>query len=113
MRLALPYAFVFIVCGAGLLAITYVLVARDGTSATRTAAPRRPGTLRVPRIHVGSVMHDGTVGANEVSFDGRPGTKRRLAPGNYGVVITAAADTLSTSTKPLRFAIEGPATRST
>ncbi len=62
-----------------------------------------------PAGHVGSLVHHGTVGANRVSFDGRPaGTKGRLAPGDYGAVITATAHDLSTSSKPLEFAIQGP-----
>lgn len=49
LRLALLYACVFIACGAGLLAITYLLVSLHGSSGDQIPAPRPPGTLLVPR----------------------------------------------------------------
>lgn len=62
-----------------------------------------------PAGQAGSLTHHGTAGADKVSFDGATtGAKRRLAPGDYGVVITATANGASTSSKPLEFAIEGP-----
>jgi signal transduction histidine kinase len=48
LRLARLYACVFVACGGGLLAITYLLVSLHGNSG-RISAPRPPGTLRVPR----------------------------------------------------------------
>lgn len=45
LRLAVLYGCVFIACGAGLLALTYLLVSLHGSSATRIPAPRPPGTL--------------------------------------------------------------------
>lgn len=57
------------------------------------------------RKAAGELTHTGVTGANSVAFDGRTGAPARLAPGDYSVVITATANGLSASSKPLHFTI--------
>jgi len=53
----------------------------------------------------GALTHAGAAGANSVAFHGQTSAPARLAPGDYSVVISATANGLSASSKPLHFTI--------
>jgi hypothetical protein len=62
----------------------------------------RPGSC-TRREAPGTITHTGAAGANRVAFDGQTKAPVWLAPGDYTVVITATANGLSASSKPLHF----------
>jgi hypothetical protein len=57
------------------------------------------------RKAAGTVTHSDVAGANSVTFDGHTSAPAPLAPGRYGVVISATANGLSASSKLLHFTI--------
>ncbi len=75
LRLTLMYGCVFLVCGAGLLGVTYLLVRGSGSNTLYVKSARGVGVIATGKIGPGNVEQEGVRG-----FEAGEGPGPQLAP---------------------------------